>query len=86
MPPLWRLPPACEALCRNLLKEDLGELLGIGCAKAEFAEKGRLDHARTDCVDADVARVLDDVRRGQPLGAERGNASPAASVVSQRFV
>ena len=42
------------ALYRNLLKEDLGEFLRIGFAKAELAEERCLDHARADCVDADV--------------------------------
>jgi hypothetical protein len=47
------LRPA-EALRRDLLKQDLAEFLDIGFGKAELAEKGRLDYAGADGVDADV--------------------------------
>jgi hypothetical protein len=46
MPPPSRLLPVAEPLRRDLLKQGLGEFLGIGLGKTELAEKGRLDLAR----------------------------------------
>jgi hypothetical protein len=46
-----------EPLRRNLLKQGLRELLGVGLGKAELVEKGRLDRAGADGVDADFRPI-----------------------------
>jgi hypothetical protein len=44
-----------EALRRNLLKQGLAEFPSFGVGKAQLAEQRRLDHARTDGIDANVS-------------------------------
>ena len=44
-----------EAFRRDLLKERFAERQNIRFGQAQLAKERRLDHARADCVDPDVA-------------------------------
>jgi hypothetical protein len=57
MRPPWRLPPVCRSVSPGSAEAGFGQVPGHRLREGPACEKGCLDHARADCVDAEFRPI-----------------------------